>query len=496
MKKAMFAIVCLGLAPALAAAGDPTSDAAKNWASWRGPTANGVSPHGNPPVEWSEEKNILWKIPIPGDGLSTPIVWGDLVYLQTAIKTDQKVEAAEKPAAADEEGRGQRQERAARRGSRAGRGEGEGRPNRAGRGQGGPPGNRANRRGPGGRGRGGFGGRSNPTNIHQFAIMAYDRRTGKKVWEHTVREELPHQGSHRDGSLASASPVTDGEHIYAYFGSRGLYCFDMKGKLIWEKDFGDQRIRAGFGEGSSPALYGDTIVVNWDHEGDSFIVALDKKTGDQRWKVDRDESTSWSTPVIVEAKGKPQVVVAATNRTRAYDLATGNVVWECSGMTPNTIPSPVANDELVIVMSGYRGAMVQAIRYADAKGDITDSAAITWKHDKGTPYVPSPLLYDDTLYFLANTRNILSCFNTKTGTKNYVQQRLEGVQGVYAAPVAANGRVYIAGRNGTTAVLRHGATFELLATNKLDDRFDASPAIAGDELFLRGRKNLYCIAKK
>jgi outer membrane protein assembly factor BamB len=270
----------------------------------------------------------------------------------------------------------------------------------------------------------------------------------------------------------------------------------MQGEVVWKKDLGQMRTAMGFGEGSSPTLYGDTIIVNFDHEGDSFIVALDKADGQPRWRIDRDERTSWATPLVVLANDKPQVVTSASGLIRSYDLKTGELIWQCGGLTRNVIPSPVSGGGLVYAMSGFRGNALRAIRYADAKGDITDSAAVAWKYDgKGTPYAPSPLLYDDGLYFLDTNRAALSRFDAGSGKQDYLQQRLGDVNGVYASPVGAHGRVYIAGRNGVTAVVKHGAKFELLAANELDDSFTASPAIVGDAIYLRGRKHLYCIAE-
>ncbi len=437
----------------LAQGAGPTHEAQEYWPQWRGPMASGVAPHSRPPLEWSETKNVRWKIRIPGRGNATPIVWGDAVYVQTAVKTDKKVDPkqpAEKPA-----------------------------PQRRGR-----------------HGRNWMG-TEQPTHVHEFTILALERRTGQTLWKNTLCEELPHEGGHRDGSQASNSPVTDGEHLIAYFGSRGLYCLDMQGKVIWTKDFGEMQTRNSFGEGSSPVLYGDTVVVTWDHEGQSFVIALDKKTGKQRWKVDRDERTSWATPVVVVVDGKPQVVTSASGLIRSYDLHTGEALWRCGGMTLNVIPSPVVGNGLVYTMSGFRGNAIRAIRYADAKGDITESATVAWKYDgKGTPYVPSPLLYGDTLYFMDNNRAILSCFDAKTGKEHYLKQRLPEMQGVYASPVGAADRVYVMGRDGKTAVVKHGRAFELLATNSLDDSFTASPAIAGNEIYLHGREYLYCIAEK
>ncbi|MCG8403851.1 MAG: PQQ-like beta-propeller repeat protein [Phycisphaerales bacterium] len=472
MRKIAAAVVCFCACSNAAFA--ESRSGGKFWPQWRGPHATGVAKKSKPPTEWSETKNVRWKVAIPGQGHATPIVWGDRVYVQTAVKTEKRLKPkGDAPAQlfGNDSGRDQSADIFA---------SGYLQPEE--------------RRRRGGRGRRGRRRRPKPTQVHKFSVLALNRLDGKVVWEKSVCEELPHESLHPDSTQASNSPVTDGKHLYAYFGSRGLYCLDMDGNLKWKKNFGKMRTRNSFGEGSSPVLFGDAIVVNWDHEDDSFIVALHKKTGEQLWKVNRDEPTSWSTPIVVEHEGKPQVVTASTGYVRSYDLKSGDVLWRCGGLTSNVISTPVSDFGMIFAMSGRRGDALLAIRYPGATGDITDSKAVVWQHDKDTSYVPSPLLYDDTLYFLKRSNAILSCFNAKTGKKYYAQQRLEGVDGVYASPVGADGRVYIAGRNGTTVVIKRGPEFEVLATNFLDDGFDASPAIAGNELYLRGRRHLYCIA--
>jgi outer membrane protein assembly factor BamB len=410
----------------------------KYWPQWRGPLATGVAPNANPPMHWSEEKNIRWKIEIPGRGSSSPIVWGDRVYLTTAVPTGKNAspESGDSP----------------RRGIAA-------------------------------------------TDVLQFVLLAISRRDGKIVWQRTVIEALPHEGTHPDGTWASYSPITDGEHIIAYFGSRGIFCYDMQGKLMWQKDLGDMTTRGGFGEGSSPALHGNTLVVNWDHEGDDFIVAFDKRSGRELWRMNRDESTSWATPLVVLHEGKPQVIVNATNRVRSYDLANGKLIWESVGTTANAIPSPVAAEGMVYVTGGFRGSALFAIRLAGAQGDLSNSAAVVWKYNQDTPYVPSPLLYDGKLYFLKVNSGILSCFNAKTGEPHYSRQRLESIANIYASPVGAAGRVYLLSRDGVTMVINNSESFEVLATNKLEDNTDASPALVDSEIYLRGKKFLYCIAE-
>ncbi|HEY2951384.1 MAG TPA: PQQ-binding-like beta-propeller repeat protein, partial [Verrucomicrobiae bacterium] len=424
-----------------------------------------------------ESANIKWKVEIPGSGRATPIIWGHQVFIQTAIPTTKKVEPpkVELPSGSFRV------------------------PSVVGVLADPPPGDRPERRRPGGGGGGGgggFGGRGGkPTEMHEFALLCLDRQTGKTLWQKTAREELPHEGHHPDGSFSSYSPVTDGQHIYAYFGSRGLYCYDMAGQLQWSQNFGQQHIIMGFGEGSSPALYGDTIIVNWDNEGDSFIIALDKTTGKTRWKQSRDERTSWATPLVVEHEGKAQVVTAATRKIRSYDLTSGKLIWECGGLTPNVIPTPVAGDGMVYPISGFRGSSLLAVRLGRT-GDLTGTDAIAWQHNKNTPYVPSPLLYGGKLYFFSNNNGVLSCIDAKSGRPLIEAERLEALPGVYASPLGASGRIYLAGRNGTTLIIKNSDRLEVLATNKLEEKFDASPAAVGQELFLRGHQFLYCIAEK
>jgi len=334
--------------------------------------------------------------------------------------------------------------------------------------------------------------------MHRFTVIAIDRETGEIAWQRIAREEVPHEGHQApNGTFASGSAVTDGEYLFAFFGSWGLYAYDMNGNLQWDVDLGTRYMRNAFGEGTTPALHGDTLVVTWDHiGGQSFVVALDRRTGDERWRVNRNEIDTWATPLIVEHEGHGQVIVPAMDSVQSYDLETGRIVWRSHGTTMNAIPSPVYADGIVYVMSGYRGNNLQAIRLADATGDITNTDAIIWELDRDTPYVPSPLLYDDGLYVIKSNDGILSVFDPLTGEAHYQRQRLEGVSNVFASPVGASGRVYITGRDGTTIVIRKGRKHEVLASNTLDDGFDASPAIVNDEIYLRGHRFLYAIAER
>jgi outer membrane protein assembly factor BamB len=401
----------------------PAADGDRFWPQWRGPLLTGAALHGDPPVEWTEGKNVKWKVEIPGKGSSTPVIWGDTIFVLTAVPADA--------------------------------------------------GERAKQR---------------------FTVLAIGRKDGKMLWQRVVREEVPHEGTHATNTWASASALTDGQLVYAFFGSRGLYALDMKGNVKWEKDLGDMTIKLGFGEASSPALHGDRLVVNWDHEGQSFIVALDKRTGKELWRTPREEKTSWATPLVVEAGGRAQVITSASGRVRSYDLATGELLWHATGMTANAIPTPVHADGLVFLTSGFRGNALLAVRLAEAKGDITNSPAIIWRYDRDTPYVPSPLLSGDQLYFLKSNSGVLSSFEAKTGKKLYGEQRLEGVPNVYASPLGVAGRIYVAGRDGGVAVVQQGPAFKQLAANQLDDGFDASPVVVDNELYLRGRRFLYRIS--
>lgn len=483
MNTGSFSVGLFAFALALSALGDP-AEARRNWPQWRGPLATGVAPEADPPVEWSEVKNLKWKVPIPGAGSATPVVWGDRVFVLTAIRA---AKSAETKAADDKPGQQKPAESASGGPATAGGGD--------------PPSEGRSRRGSGNPGRpggpgGGFGGGEKPTDPYQFVVLCLDRLTGKILWQKIAREEVPHEGIQPNNTYASASPITDGQVVLAFFGSRGLYCYDMEGNLKWSKDLGRMQTRMGFGEGSTPALHGGTVIAYWDDETDNdFIIALDKESGKQLWKTARNENTGWSTPLIVPRGDGLQVVVNATTKVRSYDVQTGKEIWSCPGQTANAIPSPVADADTVYCTSGFRGAALYAIKL-DASGEVGGTDAVRWTHNKGTPYVPSPLLVDDLIYFLSGNNGILTCLNTKTGAANYEQERLEAVREVYASPVAARDRVYILSRDGKCVVLRKGLKLELFATNRLEDKTDASMALVGKELFIRGKQSLYCIAEK
>ncbi len=444
-RTSLVVVAATAVALSASASASAAADAGRQWANWRGPLHTGEAPHADPPVRWSETENVRWKVAIPGRGLASPIVWEDRVFVMTSVAADAAAYDASRKKAADKQERNEW-----------------------------PP--------------------SVEPVAQRFVLVALSRADGRVLWERVAREVVPHESHYIDSSWASGSPVTDGKRVIAHFGSFGTYAYDLDGNLLWSVDLGDMTTRNGFGEGSSPALHGDTVVINWDHEGDSFVVALDAATGKERWRTPRPgEVTSWATPLVVRVGDRDQVVVPATGNSRGYDLETGREVWSLEGMTVNTIPSPVEVDGIVYLTSGYRGNMLQAVALAGATGDLEESAAVRFRHDRDTPYVPSLLLTGGRIYMIKHFKGILSVLDATTGEVRY-QTRLPEIDSIWSSPVAAAGRVYVFGRDGSAVVLEDGDTFEVLARNTLDDGVDATPALVGGELFVRTRGHVYCIA--
>ncbi|MCP4710283.1 MAG: PQQ-binding-like beta-propeller repeat protein [Planctomycetes bacterium] len=416
----------------------------QNWPQWRGPDATGAA-SGNPPLTWSETENIKWKIEFPGQSASTPIIWGDKIFFQTAIETDIQPTEAQLEVLKNRKP---------------------------------TPGSRP------------------PKVLYNFDLVCLDKNTGKLFWHKTCRRELPHEGVNRDNTYASFSPVTDGKHIWINYGSHGIYCYDFDGNQIWTRNLGQVTTLYGHGESSSPAIIGDAMIVVMDQEPKgSFIIAVNKLTGETLWKKDRDETTTWATPLGVEIDGRQHVVVLGIKFTRCYDVKTGEVLWQCGGQTLAAVPTPVSGFNLVFCTSGFNGAILQAIKL-DSQGDITGTEAVKWQVKEATPYVPSPLLYQDKLYVTAVNDAAISCYQAETGKQHYLKQRITGLRGLYSSPIGVADRIYITGRRGTTAVLKAGNKFEILATNKLNDAFDCSPVIIKNEIFLKGKNYLYCITEQ
>lgn len=425
MTRTAFAFALLALFPA------PGS--AQGWPSWRGPSGNNVAPaDASPPIEWSEDQNVRWKVAIPGDGASTPVVHKGRIYLTSAVDTGRD----DAPTAANDA--------------------------------------------------------KGPTRIYEFVVLAIDRHSGKELWRKTVLEAVPHENGHKTGSHASASPIIDGDRLYAFFGSRGLHCLDLAGEITWSKQLGLMNTLRGFGEGATPVIHGDTIVVQWDHEGPSFIVAFDKRTGKERWRQPRETDSTWSSPAVAVVDGRAQVIASGSKVTWAYDLQTGKPIWHCGGFSANPVTSPIVVDGLVYVMNSYEGDVIQAIRLAGAKGDLTDSKHLVWSGKQKAPFVPNALVHDGLLYYLRGGGGVLNCADALTGEAIYSGKRL-GMRTIHSSPVLADGRIYVTSRDGKTAVVAAGREFRKLAMNSLDDTVDATLVPVGKDLFIRGRKHLYCI---
>lgn len=446
-----YAIFCVAIAMLMF-----TQANADNWSHWRGPNGNGVAPDANPPTQWSSSENIKWKIEIPGKGSGSPVVWEDNVFVVSAVPVGGDSNEAQQPAAP------QRQSGAT------------------------PPGRRN---------RGGRGGGSGPLPKLEFKIFCFDRATGKERWQQTAVVATPHEGTHSTNGFASASPCTDGQHVYAHFGSRGLFCYTLDGELKWKReDFGKMQARAGFGEGSSPTLVDNMIIVPWDHEGPSFIYALNKTTGETIWKTERDEPTNWATPLIVEHLGKKQIVMNGQTSARSYDLESGKELWRCGGQTARPAASAVASDGLVFVGSGFRGSFLGAFKLT-GQGDIEGTENVAWSINRDTPDIASPLLSDGRIYFYKGKSGILTCLDAANGKPHFSATRVPGITSTYASPVAAGSHIYLTDRSGKIVVIKDSNQLEVVATNEMGEGVDATPAPVDNQLFVRGEKHLFCISR-
>jgi len=416
---------------------------AGNWPQWRGPEGSGISNEKNLPSEWSPTKNIKWKTPIEGRSHSSPIVWGNRIFLTTAV------EGAEVP------------------GAKAVKHQIDGKdfihPDSVG----------ANKK-------------------HTFKVMALDRDSGKLVWQQTAWEGTPYDDRHRKSSYAASTPATDGKMVYAFFGTEGLYAYDFKGRLVWKAQLGNIGT-LGMGAATSPILYDNFVIVQADEENAtaSFIIALDKKTGKEVWKTPRKIQVSWCTPLLVRTATRTELITSGTENVIAYDPATGKELWRHKGLESNAIPSPVANNEMAYLVAGFPTKITYAIRLGQ-NGDLTGTPNVPWKYEKGTAYVPSPILYGDYLY-LTTDRGILTALDAKTGEVKYEGGRIPIPATFTASPVAFEGKILMTSEDGDTFMIKAGPKHEILGTNSVGEAVYASPAIADGHIFIRGEKNLYCI---
>jgi outer membrane protein assembly factor BamB len=421
----------------------PFAFAADNWPQFRGGAAAGVADVKGLPAEWSTTKNVAWSVPIPGRGWSSPIVWGDRVFVTTVVKDGD----FENPAKGLY-----------------------------------------------------FGGeRKVPSDVHRWMVYCLDAKTGKVLWEKLAHQEAPKNSVHVKNTYASETPVTDGERVYAYFGHVGLFCYDMAGKEVWSKKWGSFKTRFGWGPAASPVLYKNRVYVINDNEEKSFLAAIDTKTGDEIWHVDRDEKSNWATPFVWENPQRTEIVTPGTGKVRSYDLD-GKLLWELSGMSMISIPTPSSGSGQLYVSSGHVvfGNLwpVYAIR-PGASGDITlkdgetSNSFIAWSHKKAGPYHPSPVVYDGRLYVL-NDRGFLACYDAVTGKEIYEKQRLGG--GAFtASPWVADGKIFCLSEDGDTFVVQAGPEFKLVGKNRLEEMCMATPAIAQGSIFIRTLTKLYRI---
>ena len=425
------------LAAALAAA-------PSNWAGWRG-EGTGISTETDVPTEWGDGKNIKWKAPIPGRGHSQPIVWGRHVFLTT--ETEGPVVAGAK---AVEHVLG---------------GEKFKHPDSVG------------------------GDRS-----HTLKVLALDRDSGKILWEKTAYEGTVYDDRHKKGSYAAPTPATDGTYVVAYFGSEGLYCFDFSGKEVWKATPG-KVATVGMGPGASPVLYENLVILQCDEDSGSksFIAALDKKTGKEVWRTPRQVQASWATPLVVRDGKRAELIASGNEFVIGYDPATGKELWRAKGLESNAIPTPVAGQGIVILSAGYPAKRTYAVKLGGS-GDVSDTANVLWKYDKGSAYVPSPILYGDYLY-LVTDRGILTCLDAKTGAVKYEGGRVPVPATFTASPVAFDGKILLTSEDGDTFVIKAGPAHEVIRTNSVGEPVYASPAISDGKIFIRGEKNLYCIGK-
>jgi outer membrane protein assembly factor BamB len=420
--------------------------AQENWPQFRGEQSLGVGANQNLPTAWSTNQNVAWKTTVPGMGWSSPIVWGDKIFVTSVIK-DGEVEPPKKGLY--------------------------------------------------------FGGeRPAPsTNLHHWMVYAFDWQSGKKVWEHQVHEGMPGDPIHLKNTYASETPVTDGERVYAYFGNLGIFCLDLDGKELWSQKWGHFKTKNGWGTAASPALHKDRLFIVNDNEEKSFLVALDKKTGKQLWRVERDQKSNWATPYVWQNEKRTELIVPGRKKVCSYDLE-GQVLWELGGMSSIVIPTPFANSDLLYVCSGYVGDKIRPIFAVrpGAAGDIslkegeTTNAAIAWSEKTGGPYNPSPLLYGDYFYVLFDF-GFLGCRDAKTGAERYDKQRInpDGTSGFTASPWAYGDKVFCLSEDGDTFVIKPGSEYKLIGKNSLGEMCMATPAITRDSLIIRTASRLYRI---
>ena len=426
--------------PAASAAGGPS-----NWPQWRGPESKGISTDKGLPTEWSPTKNIRWKTAIAGRGHSSPIVWGNRIFLTTSIEGA----ALPKPTAPKHMIGTEEMQHPDWTGS---------------------------------------------DHSYTFKVMCVDSETGKMIWEQVPYEGPVFDHRHRKNTYASPTPVTDGKYVYAFFGSEGLYCYDFSGKQIWKATLGGIP-QLGMGPGSSPVLHENLVIVTCDQDvgKGSFIAALDRMTGKEVWRKPRETRATWATPLLIKTPERTELVVSGAETTISYDPKDGKEFWRVKGVESHAIPSPLVGHGLVFLSAGSQAKRAMAVKLG-GNGDLTNTPFIVWEYAKGTAYVPSPILYEDYLYLMTD-RGILTCLDAKTGQVKYEGGRVPVPATFTASPVAFNGMILLTSEDGETFVLKSGPKLEVVRTNSVGEPVYASPAIANGKIYIRGEKNLYCISE-
>jgi len=437
-----------------------------NWPQFRGPDANMVSARKNLPAQWASNKNIAWMTKLDGKGWSSPIVWGEKIFISSAIPV--KVSPApEHPPMGGPPPEERRNDQPDQRRAMPPQNAGAARPEEA--------------------------DSSYLNEIYQWQLSCYDLKTGKEVWKQVAFNGPPRIKKHQQNTYASETPVTDGKRVYVNFGMMGLYCYDMNGKPLWNKDLGSFKTQNGWGTGSSPVIYDNILYIQSDNEVSSFVVAINSATGNEIWRASREEKTTYSTPYIWKNSVRTELVTGGKT-VRSYDPKSGTLLWQLRASGEQVVPSPAGtNDLLYIGNAGGRETkgVLFAVK-AGSDGEITDQG-IAWKSVETDLGNPSPLLYKGLLYIIGS-RGEINAIDASTGELKY-KNRITGVAACWASPWESDDKIFYTDEKGITRVFEAGSQFKLIYENKLDDRIWGSVAIAGDSYIFRGTENLFCVKK-